>query len=365
MQEVMCLRKPSSPLAGLLIALIILAACVSPPPAPPAVPAGAGSSDAPVDAPAPAPPPTDELRMLRANSWQWIAFDEQTGRREIETPASYRVTFNSDASLTIVADCTNASGSYQGESGKLTIEIGPVNMADCSTQSKSNKFIDLLARATRYVFDGANLRVELADDGVMSLAPITEPAGQETPAAENPVAAVAFDLGDDMAHPTNPATGTAKPDYVTALEAAYGAPSQAGFGSAVFYEPVKTADGLDQAALAKYRFFVGDLWERYGEAAWMGPWRRVYTRPADGTPDIVAELRGMGDRQARVSASMVLDEVEDAETARAALAAAFNDPAVSELAVYTLGDGAAMAGILIAGRRGESSESAFLVFLLD
>jgi hypothetical protein len=349
-------------LAGLLIALIILAACVSPPPA---VPASAGSSDAPLDAAAPAPPPTDELRMLRANSWQWIAFDEETGRREIQTPASYRVTFNSDASLTIMADCTDASGFYQGESGKLTIEIGPVNMTGCPAQSDSNKFIDLLARATRYVFDGANLRVELADDGVMSLAPITEPAGQETPAAENPVAAVAFDLGDDMAPPTNPATGPAKPDYVAALEAAYGAPSQAGFGSAVFYEPVKTDDGLDQAALAKYRFFVGDLWERYGEAAWMGPWRRVYTRLADGTPDIVAELRGMGDRQARVSASMVLDEVEGAETARAALAAAFDDPAVSELVVYTVGDGAAMAGILVAGRRGDTGEAIFLVFLLD
>ena len=29
-----------------------------------------------------------------------------------------------------------------------------------------------------------------------------------------------------------------KPKYVTDLEAAYGAPSQAGFGSAVFYEPI-------------------------------------------------------------------------------------------------------------------------------
>jgi heat shock protein HslJ len=871
----MLLRKPLSALAGLSIALIILAACVFPLPAPPAVPASAGSSDAPVDAPAPAPPPTDELRMLRANSWQWIAFDEQTGRREIETPASYRVTFNSDASLTIVADCTNASGSYQGESGKLTIEIGPVNMTGCSAQSDSNKFIDLLARAVSYTFEDGNLRVALAADGdLMTFASTEEPANAETLAVASRVAAVPFDLGDailsqtddirenlrdmpirlngliaapptgedlpiavvihgshgsgcsstdgmteawpcpgeerpnyagfqyliedlaahgyvavsinanpayvmaygearpnmrlpilfdltmarlaavdreeadididlagrvdwsklvvlghsqggegvnwivdgragntapeqiaagqgpvaaaillapsatstrnmemavpfavilpacdrdvtgldgqyyyedartagvqrnalvasvylpganhnrfnsqledetlgrtsivcegallpaaaqqqfladyarlffdaaldrgqadtaalgidpkapapatllgrtaltslalpaaqrltlplheegaggtvtavlcqqgyqqaedkmeacrrrqfnqpgypeqlalawqgsdavytvnlpeesrnlseygtlhlraavdpisllnepgqpqsfslrltdgagngtavsvagepalvfptgkkgfddspgldtwdnhvllssirvplaafsgvdlsdvqsvalvfdaadsgaifiadlellmtDMPHPTNPATGPAKPDYVTALEAAYGAPSQAGFGSAVFYEPVTTADGLDQAALAKYRFFVGDLWERYGEAAWMGPWRRAHTRPAGGTPDIVAELRGIDDRQARLSASMVLDEVEDAETARAALAAAFNDPAVSELAVYTLGDGAAMAGILVAGRRGESSEATFLVFLLD
>ena len=73
----------------------------------------------------------------------------------------------------------------------------------------------------------------------------------------------------------------------------------------------------------------------------------------------------MDDREARLSASVILDEVDDAENARAALAAAFDDPAVSELAVYTVGDGAAMAGILIAGRRGDTGETTFLVFLLD
>ena len=49
---------------------------------------------------------------------------------------------------------------------------------------------------------------------------------------------------------------------------------------------------------------------------------------------------------------------------RAALAAAFDDPAVTELAAYTLGDGAAMAGILVAGRRDDGADT-FLVFLLD
>ena len=57
-----------------------------------------------------------------------------------------------------------------------------------------------------------------------------------------------------------PAAGL--PVYVTALEAAYGAPSQAGFGSAVFYEPTEAGDDLAQAALAKYKYFIGDLWER-------------------------------------------------------------------------------------------------------
>jgi hypothetical protein len=157
----------------------------------------------------------------------------------------------------------------------------------------------------------------------------------------------------------------AKPDYVASLEAAYGAPSQAGFGSAVFFEPMQAGDGLGQAALTKYRYFVGELWERYGEDAWIEPWKEVYARPAGAKPDIVAELRGIEDADAANSAPMVLDVVEDAALARAALAAAFDDPAVTELRVFNLGDGGAMSGILVAGRRGDSDEATFLVFLLD
>jgi hypothetical protein len=157
----------------------------------------------------------------------------------------------------------------------------------------------------------------------------------------------------------------AKPPYVTALEAAYGAPSQAGFGSAVFFEQMKAEDDLTQAALAKYKYFTGELWERWGEAAWMGPWKQVYVRPAGAKPDIVAELRGIQDADAALSAPMILDSVRDAEKARVALAAAYDDPAVTELRVFNLGDGGAMSGILVAGRRGATGDATFLVFLLD
>jgi hypothetical protein len=56
----------------------------------------------------------------------------------------------------------------------------------------------------------------------------------------------------------------------------------------------------------------------------MGPWREVYRRPAGVKPGIVTELR------------------------------AFN-----------LGDGGAMSGLLVAGRRSLGGESTFLVFLMD
>lgn len=157
----------------------------------------------------------------------------------------------------------------------------------------------------------------------------------------------------------------AKPDYVTRLEASYGVPSQAGFGSAVFYETLASTDELARAALARYRHFVGNLWQRYGEDAWMGSWKEVYARQPGAKPDIVAELRSIADRDARLSVPMILDNIEGAEVARDALRAAFDNPAITELRAFNLGDGAAMSGLLVAGRRGSSGETVFVVFLMD
>ena len=79
----------------------------------------------------------------------------------------------------------------------------------------------------------------------------------------------------------------------------------------------------------------------------------------------MAELRGIADRDAKQAVTMILDNVDDVEHARSALSAAFDDPVVTELAVYNVGDGGAMAGILVASRRNETGEATFLVFLLD
>jgi len=160
-------------------------------------------------------------------------------------------------------------------------------------------------------------------------------------------------------------TPSAEPAYATQLAAVYGEASQAGFGSAVFFERLKATDDLADAALAKYRHFVGKLWAQYGEAKWMGPWKQVYARKAGITPDIVSELRGIGDPQASASVPMVLDSIENADAARAALAAAYDDADITELTVHNLGDGEAMSGIVVSGRRTTSGEATFLVFLMD
>lgn len=154
-------------------------------------------------------------------------------------------------------------------------------------------------------------------------------------------------------------------DGVAKLEAAYGPPSQAAFGSAVFTAKLDKDRDLEQVARETYRSFVGGLWERYGEEAWMGPWKQVYARQDGATADIVGELRGIADQQAATSVPMILDEIDSPEAARAALVAVYDDSAVTDLRVFSIGDGEAMSGLLIASARAATGVATFLVFLMD
>jgi hypothetical protein len=155
-----------------------------------------------------------------------------------------------------------------------------------------------------------------------------------------------------------------KPRYISNLENAYGFPSQKAFGSAVFYENLRVIQ-IQKAALEKYRYFVGDLWDRYGEKAWMGGWKEVYSRKQNVKGDIINELRNITNLNVRGSVPMFLDGIENPQKAQAALEAAFNDPAVSELTVHNIGDNGAMSGLLITAFRKKTSDATFVIFLMD
>ena len=156
-----------------------------------------------------------------------------------------------------------------------------------------------------------------------------------------------------------------KPDYVVELERVYGMPSENAFGSSVFYDAVEMSEGsLEQAAIAKYKHFAGETWERYGEENWMAEWRAIYTRDSNTTQDFVVELRSISDPGARLSVSLLIEKGDHTTEAHAALSKAFDDNSVSELQVYKIGDGDAMSGILIASRRPKAG-SVFLVLLMD
>jgi heat shock protein HslJ len=153
--------------------------------APKAAPGAAAALTPPATATAPAdllelmPPPTEDLAMLRANPWKWVSFTSPVEAVEVENPAGYRLTFNTDASLAITADCNNVVGFYQGETGdSLTVIIRPVTLADCGPGSRSAQFIDLLPAGALYFFEGENLYIDLvADGGTMVFAPADEAEG--------------------------------------------------------------------------------------------------------------------------------------------------------------------------------------------
>ncbi len=154
-------------------------------------------------------------------------------------------------------------------------------------------------------------------------------------------------------------------EAVVNLQALYGPPSQAGFGSAVFRDRVERAEDLEAAALRHYRYFLGKAWEQFGEESWMAPWKQVYQRQAaDRRNDIVTELRSITDPAAQSSVTVRLDVIANPEAGRQALSAVYDDAEVETVVVYALGDGAALSGLLIAGRdrRGETT---LLFFLLD
>ncbi len=120
---------------------------------------------------------TANLGALTENPWQWVSFTDPLEQFEVEGPEKYVLTFNDDGTVNIKADCNNAAGSYTADSGSLKIEVGPMTMAACPPDSRSDEFVGLLGGAARYFFEEGFLYIDLlADGGTMAFAPPAEPA---------------------------------------------------------------------------------------------------------------------------------------------------------------------------------------------
>ena len=280
------------------------------------------------------------------DSTRWRLVDLNLDQEPVLPETEITLHFD-DGQISGFAGCNDYSGTVSsGEYGLNSLEVSPIaatqSLCPDPVSAQENTYLTRLGSAESWHYDYGHLSLvyKLEEDVFGEL--------QFTPQEENM---------------TN--TNQIKPNAVTELEAAYGAPSQAGFGSAVFFEQLQPTDDLEMAALAKYKYFVGELWERYGEDAWMGPWKEVYARQSGGQADIVAELRSIQDSEAAISVPMILDNIEGADKARIALSSAYDDPEITDLLVFSLGDGGAMSGLLIAGRDIETGEAIFLVFLLD
>ncbi len=113
-----------------------------------------------------------DLPTLVEHPWQWESFTKPTEQFDVEGPQNYVVIFNEDGTLSVKADCNNASGSYTADGSSLNIQIGPMTMAACPPESRSDQFVQLLGGAAVYFFEDGNLYIDLlADGGTLAFSP--------------------------------------------------------------------------------------------------------------------------------------------------------------------------------------------------
>lgn len=193
---------------------------------------------------------------LLAQPWQWISFQGATETFEIQDSQNYILIFNQDGTVNIKADCNNVAGNFAADESNLTIVIGPATLAACPPGTRGDQFVQFLASATRYFFDGANLRIELMlDGGNMNFAPSAPVPIQPTlapptatpvlptavpPTAVPPTAAPPGSVVDSGPRPN--ANGTYQAPYYTV--AAGDTLFSIGLRFGVPYEQIATANSL-------------------------------------------------------------------------------------------------------------------------
>lgn len=189
-------------LFAFLVGALLLVACQSQQPEPTAT----AVPPAEVPAAEPTAEPSDveaeadllNLQALTAHPWQWTSFTSPIETFDLATPEPYLLQFNADGTISIIADCNNASGSYTVDGSSLTIAIGPMTLAACAPESRSDQFVTLLSGAAIYFFEDGNLHIDLmADGGTMVFAPAAADLMAET-AADDGDGTMASSLPADL-----------------------------------------------------------------------------------------------------------------------------------------------------------------------
>jgi heat shock protein HslJ len=107
---------------------------------------------------------------LAGTSWQWVHFRDM--KQDFDVAGTYTVAFNSDGTVSVVADCNTGSGTYRidGDAG-ITISIGAITAAACPAGSLGDSFVENLNFAGLFALGNGALTIEImADGGTMTFA---------------------------------------------------------------------------------------------------------------------------------------------------------------------------------------------------
>ena len=102
---------------------------------------------------------------LTNGTWQWVSGRESQGAMPnvVPDPENYTVTFNTDNSLNIKADCNTVLGTYELSGDKLTITLGASTLMACPPGSSADKFLAQISTASSVGTGFGSLVIGLAE----------------------------------------------------------------------------------------------------------------------------------------------------------------------------------------------------------
>jgi len=104
---------------------------------------------------------------LTANTWQWASMETTVPASQsvVPDPQNYTITFNTDGSVAIKADCNQVGGTYSLSGSDLSITLGPSTMAYCGDASADTIFLASLSEVATYSIDNGELTLAFPHGG--------------------------------------------------------------------------------------------------------------------------------------------------------------------------------------------------------
>jgi len=144
-------------------------------------------TEVPTEMPEPTETPVIELAPQEAIldiNWQWADWvqNDPEAYAVISDPENYTLSFFADNTFQFQADCNQGSGIYATDGLSMTLNLGPVTLAECAPESLYNLYLDFLGQVNGFGIQNGKLILLLENSyGQMSLVDGGEVAAPEQP----------------------------------------------------------------------------------------------------------------------------------------------------------------------------------------
>ena len=99
--------------------------------------------------------------------WQWTAMQETVPASQsvVPDPQNYTITFNTDGTAAIKADCNNVTATYKMSGTSLDITLGASTLMACGDTSQDTIYLASLDKVSGYAVVDGQLQLSFPDNG--------------------------------------------------------------------------------------------------------------------------------------------------------------------------------------------------------